>query len=258
MFLVFSEPHLKHHFNPKKGTEHERQIKALTVTFSNFKENPERAVPCCVKITAWSRVAVRWTHKAHLQIHAFVQVKQRHYTDIHIQTVAQLYPRYSPEVRATGIDSEYSKQIISLPVTALANAPSTARKRKPLESSAPLRKDHWQRRSPGPGIEQSAPGRGTDAPPELDTQSDQATGQPPPPSPLAASHRPFRIQLSRAKRALHRAGPRAPWAAFPVSRPGWHHQQRSSPAPRSSVASRRARGRAVAGHGRKDGQAVVE
>ena len=43
-----------------------------------------------------------------------------------------------------------------------------------------------------------------------------------------------------------------------MSRPGWHHQQRSSQAPRSSVASRRARGRAVAGHGRKDGQAVVE
>ena len=118
MFLVFSEPHLKHHFNPKKGTEHERQLKALTVPFSNFKENPERAVPCCVKITAWSRV--RWTDKTHLQIHAFVQVKQQHDTDIQIQTVAQLYPRYSPEVRATGI--EHSKQIISLPVTALAES----------------------------------------------------------------------------------------------------------------------------------------
>jgi hypothetical protein len=49
--------------------------------------------------------------------------------------------------------------------------------------------------------------------------------------------------------------PLQPLDRFPVSLPGWHHQQRSSPAPRSSVASRRARGRAVAGRGRKDGQA---
>ncbi len=44
---------------------------------------------------------------------------------------------------------------------------------------------------------------------ELDIQSDQVTGQPPPPSPLAASQRPYRIQLSRVKRNLHGAGPRA-------------------------------------------------
>ena len=62
----------------------------LMVTFRNFKESPERAVPCCapVKITVGSRV--RWAHKTHLQIHTIVQVKQRHDTDMHIQTVAQL------------------------------------------------------------------------------------------------------------------------------------------------------------------------
>jgi hypothetical protein len=46
-----------------------------------------------------------------------------------------------------------------------------------------------------------------------------------------------------------------PRTAFQCLSPVWHHQQRSSPAPRSSVASRRARGRAVAGRGRKVGQA---
>jgi hypothetical protein len=53
------------------------------------------------------------------------------------------------------------------------------------------------------------PGSGKGAQPELDIQSDQATGQPPPPSLLAASQRPYRIQLSRAKRNPHGAGPRA-------------------------------------------------
>jgi hypothetical protein len=57
--------------------------------------------------------------------------------------------------------------------------------------------------------EHLAPGRGKCAQPELDRQSDQVTGQPPPPSPLAASQRPYRIQLSRAKRNLHRANPHA-------------------------------------------------
>ena len=42
-----------------------------------------------------------------------------------------------------------------------------------------------------------------------------------------------------------------------VSRPGWHHQQRFSPAPRSSVASRRARGQAMAGRRSNDEQAAV-
>jgi hypothetical protein len=44
-----------------------------------------------------------------------------------------------------------------------------------------------------------------DSRPESDAQSDQETGQPPPPSQLAASHwqRPYRTQLSRAKRKLH-------------------------------------------------------
>jgi hypothetical protein len=34
-------------------------------------------------------------------------------------------------------------------------------------------------------------------------QPNLETGQPPPPSQLAASQRPYRIQLSRAKRKLH-------------------------------------------------------
>jgi hypothetical protein len=45
--------------------------------------------------------------------------------------------------------------------------------------------------------------------PEFDTRSDQVTGQPPPPSPLATSQRPYRIQPSRAERNLHGASPRA-------------------------------------------------
>ena len=85
----------------------------------------------------------------------------------------------------------------------LTNAAPTGRKRKSHEPSAPIR------RSSRLSSEQSTPGRGTGVPPELSTQSDQVTGQPPPPSPLAASQRPFRIQLSRAKRNLHGAGPRA-------------------------------------------------
>ena len=85
----------------------------------------------------------------------------------------------------------------------LTNAAPTGRKRKSHEPSAPIR------RSSRLSSEQSTPGRGTGVPPEFITQSDQVTGQPPPPSPLAASQRPFRIQLSRAKRNLHGAGPRA-------------------------------------------------
>ena len=82
--------------------------------------------------------------------------------------------------------------------TALTNAPRAGRKRSTLDSSAPIRK------SPRLNTEQLAPGRGTDAPPEFGAGSDQVTGQPP--SPLAASQRPYRIQLSRAKRTLHAGG----------------------------------------------------
>ncbi len=57
--------------------------------------------------------------------------------------------------------------------------------------------------------EHSAPWSGKCTQPELDRQSDQVAGQPPPPSPLAASQRPYRIQPSRAKRNLHGAGPHA-------------------------------------------------
>ena len=72
-----------------------------------------------------------------------------------------------------------------------------------LDPSLPIR------RSPRLSSEHSAPGSGKCAQPELDRQPDQVTGQPPPPSPLAASQRPYRIQLSRAKRNLHGAGPHA-------------------------------------------------
>jgi hypothetical protein len=89
------------------------------------------------------------------------------------------------------------------PVSTIANTAPTSRKRKLREPAAPIR------RSMRLSNEQSTPGRGTDVPPEFVTQSDQVAGQPPPPSPLAASQRPFRIQLSRAKRNLHGAGPRA-------------------------------------------------
>ena len=84
--------------------------------------------------------------------------------------------------------------------SALTNTPRVGRKRGTLDSSVPIRK------SPRLNTEQLAPGRGTDAPPEFGTGSDQVTGQPP--SPLAASQRPYRIQLSRAKRTLHGTGPR--------------------------------------------------
>ena len=98
-------------------------------------------------------------------------------------------------------------QALALPVSTIAseNAAPTGRKRKSSEPSAPIR------RSPRLSNEQSTPGRGTGVLPEFVTQSDQVTGhwQPPPPSPLAASQRPYRIQLSRAKRNLHGAGPRA-------------------------------------------------
>ncbi len=89
------------------------------------------------------------------------------------------------------------------PVSTIANTAPTSRKRKLREPAAPIR------RSMRLSNEQSTPGRGTGVPPEFVTQSDQVAGQPPPPSPLAASQRPFRIQLSRAKRNLHGAGPRA-------------------------------------------------
>ncbi len=98
----------------------------------------------------------------------------------------------------------------AVPLAAPANAPLafTGRKRKTLDPSLPI----MIRRSSRLCTEQlePAPGSGRGAQPEFDTQPDQVTGQPPPPSPLpvAASQRPYRIQLSRAKRNLHGAGPR--------------------------------------------------
>jgi hypothetical protein len=83
------------------------------------------------------------------------------------------------------------------PLTTLVSAHPSGRKRK-SEPSAPVRK------SARLGAEHLAPGTGTL--PEPDTRSDQVNGQPP--SPLAASQRPYRVQLSRARRTLHGSGPR--------------------------------------------------
>jgi hypothetical protein len=77
----------------------------------------------------------------------------------------------------------------ALTLSAPANATPTGRRRKTLDSSLPIR------RSPRLFSKQATPGSGRGAQPELDTQSAQVTGQPPPPSPLAASQRPYRIQL---------------------------------------------------------------
>jgi hypothetical protein len=92
---------------------------------------------------------------------------------------------------------------LPLPMRQRCDSYCSGRKRKALGSSLPIR------RSSRLSSEQSAPGSGKGAQPELDTQSDQIIGQPPPPSPLAASQRPYRIQLqvSTAKRNLHGAGP---------------------------------------------------
>jgi hypothetical protein len=65
------------------------------------------------------------------------------------------------------------------------------------------------RRSARLSSEQSAPGKDTGAPPESATKLDQVTGQPPTsgPSPLAASPRPYRSTLSRARRKLDGVSP---------------------------------------------------
>ena len=98
-----------------------------------------------------------------------------------------------------GVMASTSQDPHTPPVTALA--PRAGRKRRTLDSSVPIRK------SPRLNTEQQAPERGTDVPQEFGTGSVQVTGQPP--SPLAAAQRPYRIQLSRAKGALHGASPRA-------------------------------------------------
>jgi hypothetical protein len=72
----------------------------------------------------------------------------------------------------------------------------SGRKRRPADLSLP------SRRSPRLHLEQSTPAN-TDGRREADAQSDLEPTQPPPPSLLAASQRPYRIQLSRARRKLH-------------------------------------------------------
>ncbi len=85
----------------------------------------------------------------------------------------------------------------ALPQPTPTDGTGLGRKRKPVTSSLP------SRRSPRLQLEQSAPVSTGNARPESGEQSDHATGQPPPPSQLAASQQPYRIQLSRAKRKLH-------------------------------------------------------
>ena len=116
------------------------------------------------------------------------------------RTITGKRRRKSPN-NGTASSSQNSRE--ALPLSAPANATVTGRKRSAPDPSLPIR------RSPRLSSEHSAPGSGKCAQPELDRQSDQVTGQPPPPSPLAASQRPYRIQLSRAKRNLHGAGPHA-------------------------------------------------
>ncbi len=97
----------------------------------------------------------------------------------------------------------------SLPTSTPMEAQSTGWKRKLLPASLP------SRRSARLTSEQSAPGRDTGAPPKSATKLDQVTGQPPPPSPLAASQRPHRSKLSRARRKLDGVSPvsmRPVWA----------------------------------------------
>jgi hypothetical protein len=78
----------------------------------------------------------------------------------------------------TATSSQNSREALHLSAPARANAKVTGRKRTALQvdPSPPIR------RSPrlSSVSEQSAPGRGKGAQPELDRQSDQVTGQPPP------------------------------------------------------------------------------
>ncbi len=85
----------------------------------------------------------------------------------------------------------------ALPQTTSTDTIGSGRKRRPVTLS------HPSRRSPRLHSGQSAPMSPGKSGPESDTQTDQAVGQPLPPSQLAASQRPFRIQLSRARRRLH-------------------------------------------------------
>jgi hypothetical protein len=71
------------------------------------------------------------------------------------------------------------------------------RKRRPNALPLP------SRRSPRLQLEQSSPANTGNARREAGVQPDPELAQPPPPSQLAASQRPYRIQLSRAKRKLH-------------------------------------------------------
>ena len=77
----------------------------------------------------------------------------------------------------------------------------SGRKRRPVASPLP------SRRSPRLHLEQLTPTNTGSAGREDDAQTATDPAQPPPPSQLAASQRPYRIQLSRARRTLQ-GGPR--------------------------------------------------
>ena len=123
-------------------------------------------------------------------------------------TLSRRHLEYDPACKrrrggnGTGISSTSAIPSGALSQSTAADAIISGRKRKTIASSLP------SRRSPRLHSEQSAAGNNEEAQPESNTQSDQDTGQSPPPSQLAASQRPYRIQLSRAKRKLHGAGSR--------------------------------------------------
>ncbi len=73
----------------------------------------------------------------------------------------------------------------------------SGRKRRRAALSLP------SRRSPRLHLEHQTPANTGNARGEADVQSALEPAQPPPPSQLAASQRPYRIQLSRARRKLH-------------------------------------------------------
>jgi hypothetical protein len=110
----------------------------------------------------------------------------------------------SPGKRRRGGDGTVTGRALGSPDDALLqatplNGTGTGRKRKSKSVTLSVP----SRRSPRLQLEQS-PSAGAENPrPESEGQPNLETGQPPPPSQLAASQRPYRIQLSRAKRKLH-------------------------------------------------------
>jgi len=110
--------------------------------------------------------------------------------------------RARPSKRHRGGNGTATTCTLRSPDGALSQATSTnelgsGRKRKLAPLSVPSRRSP-RLRSELPTLVATGNPRT-----ESDAQSDLVSGQPPPPSQLAASQRPYRIPLSRAKRILH-------------------------------------------------------